>query len=278
MTHNEIMEGIDSLLTLTLDTSEPIEISHFIGAFTSLASEYDRELKENYPYIKNDSKIYVKEIRQGSVVADLVPMFVSVMPVVQSMDTALILDQFVNRYARGISNMISGRRDQGYSKSELKTFTDTIQAVANDPNATQKLESAKFRDGKREITASFQFTTSEAKEAQKTIEAYYTEIDQKENSDHVRVLMVFTRSDIKDAGIGKHSGELVTIEEISEKSLALMYASETAEQRIKHEIREADDNVFKKGFVVDVNVQHIRGKPKVYAITNFHSIIDLPDD
>ena len=57
-----------------------------------------------------------------------------------------------------------------------------------------------------------------------------------------------------------------------------MYASEMAEERIKHEIREADDNVYKKGFVVDVNVQYVGSKPKVYAIRNFHSIIDLPDD
>jgi hypothetical protein len=49
-----------------------------------------------------------------------------------------------------------------------------------------------------------------------------------------------------------------------------------AEDRIKHEIREADENVFKKGFVVDVNVRSIGGRPIAYAVTNVHQIIDLP--
>jgi len=57
-----------------------------------------------------------------------------------------------------------------------------------------------------------------------------------------------------------------------------MYASELSEQRLKHEIREAEDNVYKKGFVVDVNVKMVNGKPAVYAVTNVHEVIDLPDD
>jgi len=58
----------------------------------------------------------------------------------------------------------------------------------------------------------------------------------------------------------------------------LIYASDLAEQRITHEITEADDNVYKKGLVVDVNVEMRAGKPVAYRVTNFHDIIDLPDD
>jgi hypothetical protein len=42
--------------------------------------------------------------------------------------------------------------------------------------------------------------------------------------------------------------------------------------------READDNVYKKGFVVDVNVQLVNGKPAAYRVTNVHQVIDLPSD
>ena len=86
----------------------------------------------------------------------------------------------------------------------------------------------------------------------------YRELEAPSDADHKRVLMVFTRTDVGDAAIGKRSGERVVIEELSAKPLALMYASELAEQRLKHEIREAEDNVYKKGFVVDVNVRMVR--------------------
>jgi hypothetical protein len=60
--------------------------------------------------------------------------------------------------------------------------------------------------------------------------------------------------------------------------LPLVYASDLAEQRIKHEIAEAENNVFKKGFIVDVNVQTKGGRPVAYRVTNLHQVIDLPDD
>lgn len=73
--------------------------------------------------------------------------------------------------------------------------------------------------------------------------------------------MRFTRSDIGDVTVGKPSGERVKIEEIADRSLPLVYGSELAEERIKHEIREADENVYKKGFIVDVNVKSTGGRP-----------------
>jgi hypothetical protein len=65
--------------------------------------------------------------------------------------------------------------------------------------------------------------------------------------------------------MGKRTGERVAIEEISPRDLPLIYASDLAEQRIKHEVREADDNVYKKGFIVDVNVQLVGGAHGVDA-------------
>lgn len=57
-----------------------------------------------------------------------------------------------------------------------------------------------------------------------------------------------------------------------------MYASDLAEQRVKHEIREADDNIYKKGFSVDVSVLYRNARPIVYRILNVHEVVDLPDD
>ena len=90
--------------------------------------------------------------------------------------------------------------------------------------------------------------------------------------------MYFTRSDIGDVKLGKRSGERVVIENISDRDLPLIYASNLSEQRIKHEIRDAEDNIYHKGFVVDVNVQTKGGKPAAYAVTNVHQVIDLPED
>jgi len=114
--------------------------------------------------------------------------------------------------------------------------------------------------------------------ARESIESHKKEIDAVSAADYQRVLMWFKRSDKDDAALGVRSGERVVIEKISEQDRPLIYASNLAEERIKDVMRNTDENIYHKGFVVDVNVQMKGGKPVAYAIAHVHQIIDLPSE
>lgn len=275
----DIMQSTDAILRLRIQTEQPVEIDAFVGAFTSLAEEYRRTIKQDFPDADGDAKIFVKEVRKKCIEADLVPMLLAAAPFVTQMDQVIIIEQFVRTWGGRISALVRGNLgDWSPKKSELKTLIDATEAIARDPNASSTLEAVTFEDGKSQVRAAFQFSTKEAKAAQQTIDGVYKALEAPTGADHERVLMIFTRSDVGSAKLGKPSGERVLIDEVHHRPLALMYASELSEERIKHEIREAEDNIYKKGFVVDVNVRMVGGKPSVFAVTNVHDIIDLPDD
>jgi hypothetical protein len=65
-----------------------------------------------------------------------------------------------------------------------------------------------------------------------------------EHALHERVLMRFVQSNIKRPAMEKRTGERVIIEEIDKADRPLIYASELAEQQIKHEMIEANENVY----------------------------------
>jgi hypothetical protein len=278
-TYAQAMALGEPLITLTLDTKEPMQLGAFVGAFASLASEYERYIERSHPDLSGEAELYVREVRPGSVVVDMLPWLSYAAPFIAEMDKALIVEQFVRVWGarfRALLGTASGV-SVPETRSELKDWTDTVAAIARDPDASARLEAATYEDGKRKLRAAFKFNTQEAKKVLKTIEARQRQLEKKEHAEYSRVLMRFTRSDVGDVDVGRPSGERVVIEEISDKPLALIYASELAEERIKHEIREADENVYKKGFVVDVNVRSIGGRPVAYAVTNVHQVIDLPD-
>ncbi len=270
-----------AVLTLNIDTVSPVELGDFVGAFTGLANEFERYVASNFPDAKADPKMYVQEVRHGSIEADIITGFYSATALAMNgMDQLMVLEDFVKRWGRRLNALITGQMvdDPPNTPSEFKDFSDAVQAIATDPNATHTLTAATFEDGKKEIRASFVFTTPDARTALQSIEDRKRLLERPTSEAYRRVLMVFTRSDVNDAHVGKSSGERVRIEEIAPSSLALMYGSEVAEGRIKHEIREADENVFKKGFVVDVSVKLKNGKPVAYSVTTVHDVIDLPDD
>lgn len=267
------MAGTNSYLTVTLDLSEPIEISDFAAFFAGLASQFDDYLAERHPDLKGTAKLYVREVRSGSIVADLVPM---IDDVIGLMDNAVIILSFTALFSKRVRTWISGQFVPTANKSDLKYMGQTIRAVAHDKDGTLRLESMVYKEGLWSKELEVKFNTKEARAAEATIEAQKKALDKTEHVDHERVLMRFRRSDIADAEVGKRSGELVVIEEIQAKPLPLMYGSQLAEERLKDEIRD-HDSVYYKGFVVDVNVQSSNGRNVAYSVTNVHQVLDLSD-
>ncbi|MER0238056.1 hypothetical protein [Fulvimarina sp. MAC8] len=269
-------------LRLKLDTEQPIELSEFVGSFTAIGNQLERYAKERYPDATVEAITYVREVRSGCIEADLSAVIAfAAGHAVNYIDQIVFLEDFVRRWGSRITGLASRKReDEPKTRADFKDFSNAVKAIATDPAATHSLEAATYEEhGERTVRAAFKFTNSDANAALITIEDRKRELEKTDGASHNRVMMIFTRSDIHDAQLDKRSGERVRIEEISDKDLAIMYSSVLAGERIKHEIREAADNVYKKAFVVDVNVRHnANGKPVLYAVTEFHEIIDLPDD
>ena len=59
---------------------------------------------------------------------------------------------------------------------------------------------------------------------------------------------------------------------------AVVYDSQLAAERIKHEIGQGDTSIFKLGFFVDCYVEKLRGRPVACRVTAVRNIISLPDD
>jgi hypothetical protein len=277
--YKQAMKDADAIITLTINNSQPIRLSDFVHAFTSLAEEYRETVKASADFDADDAEIYVKEVRAGSIVADLIPVALQVLPLVAAeVDKVFLAVEVVERWRSKFTSLMAGIVPDGASKNDLKRWLNAVEHIARDPNASSTLEASEFVDGKRQLRSSFTFRTADALKIESVIDGEFERLDAKKQADHERVLMVFTRSDVGNAPVGKRSGERVVISEISERPLAITYGSELAEQRIKHEIRESDDNIFKKGFNVDVKVQMVSSRPVAYSIMNVHDVIDLPEE
>jgi hypothetical protein len=282
-TYDELMGAAQAFIVLTLDTKHPIEIGDFVSEFTSVASQYDKFMKENHPDLASGAHIFVKQIKKGSIIAELLPyapfVVLGASEIAHHMEQINAVNEFVKNYGTKLKSYFkkNGKHEEA-SRSDLKDFMGSVEAIAKDPDAKASIEAVVFEDRKRKITAAIKFDTKQAARAVEQIEAHKKLLDLKGDADYERVLMVFRQSNVKTPAVGKRTGEWVVIEKISDKELPLIYASDLAEQRIKHEITQADDNVYKKGFIVDVNVETKGGRPVAYRVTNLHQVIDLPDD
>jgi hypothetical protein len=135
-----------------------------------------------------------------------------------------------------------------------------------------------FKQDSTETRIEFHFTTAQAKGAQELLEQRIIE-NEKPIFEHLdNVLMVFWQSNLKESETDKRTGEKVIIEAASPKPLALVYATDLARERIKHETEQGDRNLYRLGFYVDCYVERFQGKAVAYRVSNVRSIIPLPDE
>jgi hypothetical protein len=271
------MAGGEPFIKMTLSVDQPIELGDFVTAFTALGAEYDRYSRDAG---KDDhATLYVSDVQQGSIIAILVPVLLGLAIIGDAAGRAIALDEFVRRYGnRLLTYLGAGGRLPDATKAELKDFSEQVAAISHNPGSTLEIAAIEIVNGNQSVRAAFKFDTAQARTISDNVEIHRHEIENASGDNHERVLMTFTRSDVRTTAVGKRSGEQVRIETISDRSVPIIYASELAERAIKYEITEAEDNVYKKGFVVDVNLELRQGRLAAYRITNLHQVIDLPDD
>ena len=274
--YQALMGEVRSYLELELRAEEPIEISDFVRAFASIGTQYDRFLRRlGYADIPS-AKIYIKKIREGSIIAELIPIL---LPIINAMDAIIIVDSFAQMVRdRVLPYFTPGGRAQGATKSELKDLLGEVRAIANDPDGRSILRTVRLTEDGPKREAVLEFSTSDAKQAVREIEAHYEQLSTPKPETFENVLVVLFQSNKKMPDADGRSGERGIIESIDPNSKPIVYVSELARQRIKDEILYGDENIYKKGFYVDGIVDRFRDKVAAYKITNVREVIDLPDD
>jgi hypothetical protein len=273
--YGRIMQDGGAAVVITLNLAEPVEIHDFVATFAGLGGQFERFIRSEHPNLEGDVKVFVKEVRKGSmeavmIIASLYPQIVTVM------DQLLIGTDFVKRVGSAITAFSRpGGRLPNATKGELSDIVDTLMSTANDPDGRASLKSVKYtKDGER-VDFAVQFNTAEAKQAVFEIEGQFREIAKVTDFDYENKLLTFYQSNRKEAG---KTGEKGIIEDISAKPLAVVYASDLARERIKSEMLSGDRNIYKLGFFVDVNVATKGGQPVAYRIKEVRDVIDFPDE
>lgn len=135
-------------LNLRLCYSRPIEVGDFVSTFTSLRNQFERFIRDNFPDLKDDTEICVKEVRKGSADIDFVAFLGGLY---FAMEHSLVIEQFVKLYGGRLVNYFNPNgKDESASRSDLKDFMDAVTAIARDPNASSTLSAVSYEDGKKE--------------------------------------------------------------------------------------------------------------------------------
>jgi len=260
---------------LRIDLKDPAELSQLVGFFASIANQFDTYIRLEHPNLKGDAHLFVKDIRQGSIVVELVPV---VLPLIENMDRLLIVDGFVRRLGGLLNLYTGGQRQDDLPKNEIKDLLNAVKLIANDPDGKSAISSMEYHETKTTKRINIEFDTLGAKTAEVTLQGQRAAIDLAAYEVFENKMLVFVRTSVKTSKTGERTDLKALIEAIHTKPLSVTFETDLARERIETEIKEDELNVYRKGFFVDCYAERLRGKPVAYRITAVRHIISLPDD
>lgn len=273
--------GVPSL-TITYDNASPVELADLTVSLQSVARRYARFAAQNHLDLEEDSaKLYVRRIAAGSIVVDLTNLAMAHKEIVGTVGavaagSVLVATQtnalvtFAKNMRDGL-NYLCGKSDKKTElpANELRDLARIVEPVAKDINGSFSIVA---NDG-ASIQVSVHYNSLEANTIQNRAEKEIEERREPGQKRFKQVLMYWHQAS-REAG---SRTDRAVIDAIYEKPLKVVFDDE--DQEIKNRMISGQSNPFTIGFLVDVELLTIRGRPVAYKVTHLYEVLaDDPED
>lgn len=255
----------EARLTIKIEHSLPVELVDFTKGLTGLADEYRRFVKlQSGLAITDDVKLYIKEIRSGSIITDLVALSASGLPFIEN--TVSVLD--FSKYLAVAFNFLTGKSAErpAFTKQNLENINQLLEPIAKDNAAQFNCNTTINGD----VHLTINMSSLEAKAAQHSADREMKAMKDPVTGYHEMVVLYWYQARNDMAG---GTGDKAIIESIQRYPVKTICATpETKAAMIRDQ-----GNPFTSAFLVDLNVETIDDKPVLYKVTKVHELLPLPE-
>lgn len=255
-------------LTITINNQRPIELADLTTSFQGISGEYrDYVLSRGGVLQKDDVRLYVHELKTGSIIAELAPLVTMALPMVEHANqVASSIGQFA-LHLKSAYHFLLGKKEQSdavspeLSRQSLQNLSSIVEPVAKDHGSQMNITAGTVMNmpvfnGPVVMNLSHQ----EANAAQNAVTRRIKEMQEGVGGIHYKVaLYLFQARD----NVLTSRGDRGIIESISPVH-AKLWMDEATKALIM-----ADDP-FKYFYIVDVMVETVEGRPMLYKVINYY--------
>ncbi len=262
------MEIQDTHLVVEIKNKEPLELIDLTKSLVALGNQYASYASKNADSkIDREAKLYVKEIRTGSVILDLYDIArVGAIPFAEHVNTVIEFGKFIGNIGAYFLKK-DGEKPQ-LNEGDYKDLSNIFNPVAKDSGS--QVNFITVVNGNVEYKSSFNSVESNALQNLFQSEIKALHIPETLDGDNTKVLFYWNqaKNDLKS-----DTGNKGIIEKINPSALRVTFESDS----IKEAMIKGDTNPFNHGYIVDVEVLTIKNKPVLYKIIKLHEIFDIQE-
>ncbi len=260
---NTIEFDFGKKLEIKIKNSKPIVLTDLTLSLLGISLQFQRfiESETNQDY-QVGAELFVKEVRKGSIVVELVAQAMPILPLVWSGGS---LSEWVN-FSKATIDWLLGKVStppKDMTKQDLKQWHNILEPVAKDSASQFNISASE----NAVVINQFFIDSQQANAAQNAIQRHISQLEEPNEHIHKNRVMCWYQTKFDS---DSHTGDKATIEDISKKPLKVIFENNTVKESMLAGDSRFDKPWHKLAFVVDVEVQTINGQPKAYTILKYH--------
>lgn len=265
-------------LELKINYSQPVELADLTLSLQGLARSYKRYATQHDVDVGDAVKLYVREIKSGSVLVDLVNdtavHVAAIAPIVAGAvlpdltSKAKLLLDFAN-FVKGTYEFFKGAapKPAELTAPHIKDLSNVLEPVAKDSNGNVSINA---RDN-AQVFVTVTVNQTEANAIQNKAEREIETLKMPEQTAHKKVLLYWHKATAEQTS---SPSDRAIIDSITDKPLRVFFPDDDV--ATKAAMIAGKSNPFTAGFLVDVELQTIKGEPYGYKVTHLYE--ELPKD
>lgn len=254
-------------LTVEIKNKFPVELADLTNALFSFGDQYKRfALTRNEITQEHEAKLYIKEIRTGSIITDLVaytPLILPVLPVIANVTTVL---DFCS-YLKKTYDFFLGKPEEKPSldKVDCEQLSSIINPVAKDAESQINIT----YNQNAPINMTININSMEANAVQNKISKYLSDLKEPVTRTFEDVVLYWFQARNSS---NSQSGDKAVIESIYSKPVKIIFTND----ELKGKMLFDNDNPFKFAYIVSVSVETVGNLPVAYKLLGYKDKFELP--
>ena len=259
---------MDSQIRLVIEIKNryPVELIDFATSMASIGGEYTKFIASGANAARpEDVKLFVKEVRTGSIITELVAIAPYAIPFIEHADTIVEYAKHLKTFYDWFSGR-SKERPTTIDKTTLQNLSSIVEPVAKDSASQMNVGAVNIQGN---LVMHFSLTSLEANAAQNGIRRELEAMREPSTGLHEQVVMYWAQARNNPEGT---AGDKVRIESIFRGDVKVRFANDALKARMLYD----EPFPFMKAYIVDVTVETIEGRPALFKVLKLHDV--LPRD
>ena len=250
-------------LEITINNKNPVVLTDLTMALLGVGQQFERfienEMTEQHAA---SSELFIKDVRSGSIIVELVAQAIPVIPLLWQGGSLL---EWVN-HAKSVFEWLNGKLanpPKDLTKQDLKQWSNILEPVAKDHGSQMNFT---VSNGGQVINQIF-ISSEQANAAQNQIKREIGKLEEPDDHMQRKRVMVWYQSKFDSFS---STGDKAIIESISKTPVKVIFENNAVKKAML-----AGDSRYPKqwhelAYIVDVKVQTVQDIPKVYTIINYY--------